>query len=84
VFTPLGVLTFQGTIKSTCTIYHGVASAIFTGTLPYFFLVLLLNWQKLQVLQWDCVNPLGKTGTQIPQLPLGDNSPPWGDNAVCM
>jgi hypothetical protein len=29
------------------------------------------------------VNPSGKTGTQIPQLPLGDNSPPWGDNAVC-
>jgi hypothetical protein len=29
------------------------------------------------------VNPSGKTGTQIPQLPLGDNSSPWGDNAVC-
>jgi hypothetical protein len=29
------------------------------------------------------VNPSGKTGTQITQLPLGDNSPPWGDNAVC-
>jgi hypothetical protein len=29
------------------------------------------------------VNPSGKAGTQIPQLPLGDNSPPWGDNAVC-
>jgi hypothetical protein len=29
------------------------------------------------------VNPSGKTGTQIPQLSLGDNSSPWGDNAVC-
>jgi hypothetical protein len=29
------------------------------------------------------VNPSGKTVTQIPQLPLGDNSSPWGDNAVC-
>jgi hypothetical protein len=30
-----------------------------------------------------CVDPSGKTGTQIPQLPLGDNLSPWGDNAVC-
>jgi hypothetical protein len=37
VFTPFGVLTFQGPIKSTCTIYHGVASATFTGNLPYCF-----------------------------------------------
>jgi hypothetical protein len=29
------------------------------------------------------VNPSGKASTQIPQLPLGDNSSPWGDNAVC-
>jgi hypothetical protein len=29
------------------------------------------------------VNPSGKTGAQIPQLPLGDNSSPWGDNTVC-
>jgi hypothetical protein len=34
VFTPLEVLTFQGPIESTCTISHGVASAIFTGILP--------------------------------------------------
>jgi hypothetical protein len=25
-----------------------------------------------------CVNPSGNTGTQIPQLPLGDTSPPLG------
>jgi hypothetical protein len=25
-----------------------------------------------------CVNTSGKAGAQIPQLPLGDNSPPWG------
>jgi hypothetical protein len=31
----------------------------------------------------DNVNPSGKTGTQIPQLPLGDNSSPWGYNTVC-
>jgi hypothetical protein len=43
VFTPLGFLTFQGPIESTCTIYHGVASAIFTGILPYRSLVFLLN-----------------------------------------
>jgi hypothetical protein len=30
------------------------------------------------------VNTSGKAGVQIPQLPLGDNSSPWGDNAVCM
>jgi hypothetical protein len=24
------------------------------------------------------VNTLGKAGAQIPQLPLGDDSPPWG------
>jgi hypothetical protein len=30
-----------------------------------------------------CVNPSGKAGAQIPQLPLGDNSSPWGDNAMC-
>jgi hypothetical protein len=29
-----------------------------------------------------CVNLSGKTGTQISQFPLGDNSSPWGDNAV--
>jgi hypothetical protein len=43
VFTPLGVLTFQGPIKSSCTISHGVASAIFKGILPYCYLVFLLN-----------------------------------------
>jgi hypothetical protein len=43
VFTPLGVLTFQGQIKSTFTISLGVVSAIFTGILPYCFLVSLLN-----------------------------------------
>jgi hypothetical protein len=31
-----------------------------------------------------CANTSGKAGAQIPQLPLGDNSSPWGDNAVCM
>jgi hypothetical protein len=30
------------------------------------------------------VNTSGKAGAQIPQLPLGDDSPPWGDNTVCM
>jgi hypothetical protein len=30
------------------------------------------------------VNTSGKAGAQIPQLPLGDNSPPWGDNAICV
>jgi hypothetical protein len=25
-----------------------------------------------------CVNTSGKAGAQIPQLPLGDDSPPWG------
>jgi hypothetical protein len=29
------------------------------------------------------VNPSGKASTKIPQLPLGDNSSPWGDNAIC-
>jgi hypothetical protein len=39
--------------------------------------------QQWQPNRMQFVNPSGKTGTQIPQLPLGDNSPPWGDNAVC-
>jgi hypothetical protein len=30
------------------------------------------------------VNTSGKAGAQIPQLPRGDNSSPWGDNAVCV
>jgi hypothetical protein len=30
------------------------------------------------------VNTSGKAGAQIPQLPLGDDSSPGGDNAVCM
>jgi hypothetical protein len=29
-------------------------------------------------------NTSGKAGAQIPQLPLGDKSPPWGDNAICV
>jgi hypothetical protein len=28
------------------------------------------------------VNPSGKAGAQISQLPPGDNSSPWGDNAI--
>jgi hypothetical protein len=31
-----------------------------------------------------CVNTSGKTGPQIPHLPMGDDSPPWGNNAVRM
>jgi hypothetical protein len=44
--------------------------------------------------EWGCgsgiglthpfVNTSGKAGAQIPQLPLGDNSSPWGDNAICV
>jgi hypothetical protein len=42
-----------------------------------------INWKGIQdsALR-GCVNTSGKAGAQIPQLPLGDNSPPWGDNAV--
>jgi hypothetical protein len=29
-----------------------------------------------------CVNTSGKAGAQIPHLPLGDDSSPWGDNPV--
>jgi hypothetical protein len=36
--TPRGVLTFQGPIKSTCTLYDAVASATFTGILQYYCL----------------------------------------------
>jgi hypothetical protein len=28
------------------------------------------------------INTSGKAGAQIPHLPLGDDSPPWGDNPV--
>jgi hypothetical protein len=31
-----------------------------------------------------CINASGKAGAQIPQLPLGDGSPPGGDNAISM
>jgi hypothetical protein len=40
---PLGVFTFQGPTKSTCTISDGIASATFTGNLPYCFFLKLLN-----------------------------------------
>jgi hypothetical protein len=30
-----------------------------------------------------CANTSGKAGVQIPHPPLGDDSSPWGDNAVC-
>jgi hypothetical protein len=43
--------------------------------------VIYLN--MVPIVWFSNVNPSGKTGTQIPQLPLGDNSSPWGDNAVC-
>jgi hypothetical protein len=39
---------------------------------------------KAEATRAENVNTSGKAGAQIPQLPLGDNSPPWGDNAVCM
>jgi hypothetical protein len=32
----------------------------------------------------SAVNTSGKAGAQIPHLPLGDDSSPLGDNAVCM
>jgi hypothetical protein len=28
--------------------------------------------------EWDNVNTSGKAGAKIPQLPLGDDSSPWG------
>jgi hypothetical protein len=31
----------------------------------------------------ESVNPSGKASAQIPQLPLGDNSSPLGDNTIC-
>jgi hypothetical protein len=34
--------------------------------------------------QGSSVNTSGKAGAQIPHLPLGDDSSPSGDNAVCM
>jgi hypothetical protein len=43
--------------------------------------ILFFELQKHSCTQ--TVNPSGKAGAQIPQLPLGDNSPPWGDNALC-
>jgi hypothetical protein len=36
------------------------------------------------ILSDKCVSISGKAGSQILQLPLGYNSPPWGDNAVCV
>jgi hypothetical protein len=35
VFVTLGVLTFQGSTKSTCTISHGFTLATFTSNLPF-------------------------------------------------
>jgi hypothetical protein len=40
-----------------------------------------INWEGIQYSAVrGCVNTSGRAGTQIPQLPLGDNSPPGGDN----
>jgi hypothetical protein len=39
------------------------------------------RWEKGCIV---IVNTSGKAGAQIPQLPLGDDSPPGGDNAVCV
>jgi hypothetical protein len=47
------------------------------------------NDDELGIWSWTTVagkagvNPSGKASAQIPQLPLGDNSSPWGDNATC-
>jgi hypothetical protein len=30
------------------------------------------------------VNTSGKAGAQKPHLPLGDDSSPWGENALCV
>jgi hypothetical protein len=30
------------------------------------------------------VNTSGKASAHIPQLPLGDNSSPWGHTAICV
>jgi hypothetical protein len=38
--------------------------------------------ELLPIVETLHVNPSGKAGTQIPQLPMGTNSSPWGDNAV--
>jgi hypothetical protein len=51
-------------------------------------LVTICDPQEFQILSGardldTGVNPSGKAGAQIPQLPLGDNSSPWGDNAIC-
>jgi hypothetical protein len=43
VCVPLGVLTFQGPTKFTCTIYQGLVSASLTGSFSYCVLVFLLN-----------------------------------------
>jgi hypothetical protein len=48
-------------------------------SMGYYHIPLDLEAQKL----CTTVNPSGKASAKIPQLPLGDNSSPWGDNAIC-
>jgi hypothetical protein len=42
------------------------------------------NLQNSKLTAVEVVNTSGRASAQIPQLPLGDNSSPWGDNAICV
>jgi hypothetical protein len=53
-----------------------------TGTLLYYARAvdptLIMPINVLASEQSNAVNTSGKAGAQIPQLPLGDDSSPWG------
>jgi hypothetical protein len=95
----LGVGTVDvGTLGVGCVdIFGGGSVSLFTGVLlgaidskiaAKFFISCILSvpgcLNGVIGVGFVNVNTSGKAGAQIPQLPLGDNSSPWGDNAVCM
>jgi hypothetical protein len=55
-------------------------------TIPVLIQYIFSLWLEGRLpfsIEVQLVNPSGKASAQIPQLPLGDNSSPWGDNATC-
>jgi hypothetical protein len=63
---PIGLLAVTYTLVFTNTYF--ISTFYFCG--KHFFVE--------RVSLWNTVNTSGKAGAQIPQLPLGDDSSPWG------
>jgi hypothetical protein len=76
------VWTFSSKICLATLIWAVVPAVITSGTHPGVA-GFSHGWSGAKITYY-AVNTSDKAGAQIPHLPLGDNSSPWGDNAVCM